>query len=325
LAPRLAAAAASQQGVFTGDQARDAGYTSNEIQRMRRPGSVPRWWSIRRGVYVVKSWYDGLPAVDQYRVRLAALGLVLHAPAVLSHVSGAVLLGLEMLDPDLSELHVTRAELKGSRHEAGVHHHAAELSVFDVLCQPGEPAVTTAVRTAVDVARQTDRLEQAVAVCDSALRSGVTHEQLTAVMNRCRSWPGARLASRAVSMADGRAANPGESWSRVVLTTHDQAPTHLQREVRDQRGLVGYVDFFWEDDGVVGEFDGKVKYAVPLGASPDEATRSIVAEKIREDRLRAQGLEVVRWGYGELYRPEVIVAKVVRARQRAAARERRTG
>jgi hypothetical protein len=137
-------------------------------------------------------------------------------------------------------------------------------------------------------------------VCDSALRSGVTPDQLTEVMLRCRSWPGARLASRPVAMADGRSANPGESWSRVILVAAGQAPTDLQRAFRDDRGLIGIVDYFWEEEMVVGEFDGRLKYAVAPGATPEQAQRAIVAEKIREDRLRALGLEFVRWGYGEL-------------------------
>jgi hypothetical protein len=232
LAPRLAAQAATQRGVFTGDQARAAGYTDSEIQRLRRVKRQPgQWWSIRRGVYVVKQWYDALSDVEQHQVQLAALGLVLVEPAIHSHVSAAVELGLAMLEPDLRELHVTRAELKGSRHEAGVHHHAADLPESDVLRRPHRASVTNAARTAVDIARESRRIEQAVAVCDSALREGATREELTEVMTRCRSWPGARLASRAVSMADGRSANPGESWSRVILVANGQAPTYSMRSM----------------------------------------------------------------------------------------------
>jgi hypothetical protein len=326
LAPRLAAEAATQRGVFTGDQARAAGYTDSEIQRLRRVKRLPeQWWSIRRGVYVVKQWYDALSGVDQHQVKLAALALVLVEPAVHSHVSAAVELGLEMLDPDLRELHVTRAELRGSRHEAGVHHHAADLPESDVLRRPDRPGVTTAARTAVDIARESRRIEQAVAACDSALRDGVTPEELTEVMTRCRSWPGARLASRAVSMADGRSANPGESWSRVVLVANGQAPTDLQHAIYDDEGLIGYSDYFWDEEMVVGEFDGKLKYAVAPGATPEEASRAIIAEKIREDRMRARGHEFVRWGVRELYRPQLLVARVAAARQRGAERLRRAG
>jgi hypothetical protein len=326
LAPRLAAQAATQRGVFTGDQAREAGYADSEIQRLRRLKRLPeQWWSIRRGVYVVKQWYDALSGLEQHQVRLAALALVLVEPAVHSHVSAAVELDLAMLDPDLKELHVTRADLKGSRHEAGVHHHAADLPESDVLRRPHRASVTNAARTAVDIARECLRIEQAVAVCDSALRAGVTREELTEVMTRCRSWPGARLASRAVSMADGRSANPGESWSRVVLVANGQAPTDLQHAFYDDRGLIGYSDYFWEEEMVVGELDGKLKYGVAPGATPEEASQAIIAEKFREDRIRALGHEFVRWGVGDLYRPQLLVARVAAARQRGAERRRRAG
>jgi hypothetical protein len=323
LAPCLAAHASVQRGVFTGDQARAAGYTDSEIQRLRRPLPTPHsWWSIRRGVYVVKQWYDGLAALEQHQVQLSALALVVDEAAVPSHVSAAVELGLEMLDPDLSELHVTRAERKGSRREAGVHHHAAELPEGHLSRRDGQRTVTSAARTAVDLARECARLEQGVAVCDSALRDGVSREELTDVMIRCRSWPGARSASRAVAMADGRSANPGESWSRVILIANGHAPTDLQHVFHDDRGLAGITDYFWEEEMVVGEFDGKLKYAVAEGATPEQASRAIIEEKRREDRLRAMGLEFVRWGFGELYRPLLFIAKIAAARKRGAARPR---
>lgn len=56
------------------------------------------------------------------------------------------------------------------------------------------------------------------------------------------------------------------------------------------------MDFWWE--GVVGEFDGKMKYRVPRGASPEEAAEIVWREKKREDRLR-RGSEVARWVYAD--------------------------
>jgi hypothetical protein len=124
----------------------------------------------------------------------------------------------------------------------------------------GVMPVTSAARTAVDVARETDRFECAVAVFDSALRHGATREELAAALGRARSWPGARLASGALPLADGRADNPGESWSRVVLIGLGLPPDDLQVRLVDAQGLIGYVDFGWDD--VIGEFDGKLKYGV---------------------------------------------------------------
>jgi very-short-patch-repair endonuclease len=63
---------------------------------------------------------------------------------------------------------------------------------------------------------------------------------------------------------------------------------------------------------VLVEFDGLVKY----GSSDD-----LIAEKRREDRLRALGFIVVRVTWADLRRPDHIVAEVRRAvaRSRPAA------
>lgn len=65
-------------------------------------------------------------------------------------------------------------------------------------------------------------------------------------------------------------------------------PTDRRHAIYDDQGLIGYSDYFWEEEMVVGEFDGKLKYAVAPGATPQEASRAIIAEKIREDRIRAR-------------------------------------
>src|SRR3954451_4463051 len=133
LAPALAATAGTQRGTFTAVQAMSAGYSMDEIQRLRRCRDLRRWWSIRRGVYVVHKWYAGLSPSEQHGGGLAALSLVLTEPFVFRHETAAVELGLAMLDPDLSRLHVTRGDLDGARTEAGVTNHAAELRPDEVV------------------------------------------------------------------------------------------------------------------------------------------------------------------------------------------------
>jgi hypothetical protein len=62
----------------------------------------------------------------------------------------------------------------------------------------------------------------------------------------------------------------------------------------------------------VGEFDGLVKYGRLLrpGQTPGDA---VVAEKRREDRVRDEGLRVVRWTWDELETPGVVVKRLWRA------------
>lgn len=74
----------------------------------------------------------------------------------------------------------------------------------------------------------------------------------------------------------------------------------LQRRFFESDGrFVARVDFDGEG-AVVGEFDGLVEYG---GGSmtPGQVTSDVViAEKIREDRLRQMGIEVVRWTWADL-------------------------
>jgi len=69
-------------------------------------------------------------------------------------------------------------------------------------------------------------------------------------------------------------------------------------------------DFLVDDTMVLVEFDGLVKYG---------GTDDLVAEKRREDRLRALGHEVVRVTWADLDRPERIVREIRQAMARAVA------
>lgn len=320
LDPRLLALMAAQRGVATTAQALALGYSEGELQRLRR-GPRRVLTSLRRGVYALHAQAAAASVEDLHRLRIAGLYIRLGDTAVLSHESAAIEHGMLMLDADLALLHVTR-ETHGARHEADVAHHVAELPEDHVVRRDGVFDLTSPARTAVDIARACVRLECAVAVLDSALRLGVSRDELDAVWLKCRSWPGARSVARALAMADGRAANPGESWSRAVLVEEGVPPLDLQVAVFDDEGLIGYSDFGWE--GVLGEFDGRAKYGIGADVDPQEAARIVWREKRREDRLRVRH-EVVRWGYADLARPALLAGRVRAAMARAAERRDRSG
>lgn len=157
----------------------------------------------------------------------------------------------------------------------------------------GGIAVTSVARTVVDLAR-TGSLPTGVAAADHALRHGLCsgverRQEVDAVPPRVRGCATARLVGE---LADPLSMSPGESLSRVQMFLLNLPKPQLQMEVHDADRLVGLVDFGWR--GVVGEFDGRVKYRVPDGATPDAATEVLWLEKQREDRLRRQ-LRVARW------------------------------
>ena len=130
LSPGLRAVASTQRGAFTAAQAYALGHTQKELQRLRQARLI---MSLRRGVYVdMVAWADADP-VERLRLRTAGLALALTAPAVLSHQSAAAELGLPLLAPDHTLLHVTRENRAGTRLEAGVDHHVAELHDHEVV------------------------------------------------------------------------------------------------------------------------------------------------------------------------------------------------
>jgi hypothetical protein len=87
-----------------------------------------------------------------------------------------------------------------------------------------------------------------------------------------------------------------------------------QLEVVDARGcFVGRSDFGWIEERTLGEFDGRQKYGRLLlkpSRSPEDA---LFEEKRREDRLRDQGWEVVRWIWAELFQPAGLIDRLNRA------------
>lgn len=103
-----------------------------------------------------------------------------------------------------------------------------------------------------------------------------------------------------------------ESRARWVFDVAGLAQPVPQVVVHDEGGrFVARVDFLLEEEGVVIEVDGMGKY---------EDIRDLRAEKVREDRLRELGYEVVRLSWADLGDPGVVLRKVLAAVGRARLR-----
>lgn len=125
---------------------------------------------------------------------------------------------------------------------------------------------------------------------------------------------------QALQFADPLAESAGESLSRVRIHELGFEPPVLQVSF-ELGSTVARVDFYWPGCGVVGEFDGKVKYLRAGGLSGFSAEEVVWQEKLREDALRARGLHVVRWTWDDLHRPGVLQARLHAAGVPAATRQ----
>jgi very-short-patch-repair endonuclease len=82
----------------------------------------------------------------------------------------------------------------------------------------------------------------------------------------------------------------------------------------DDGGLIARVDFYWEEYGLVGEADGKVKYV-------DE--QALFREKQRRDAIE-ESYQVIRWTWRQAHEPDELfrnrlLAAIARAQARRAA------
>lgn len=288
----------------------EEGFSDDELARLTRSRD---WTRLRRGAYLD----GGAPGGGAARHRLLVTATIgqLRRPAVVSHQSAAVLLGLPLWDVPLDRVHVTRRPPAWNDTSRALFVHVAHLDDDEVV-DAGGLTVTSPARTAVDLARCLPH-DRAVVALDAALHAGLlTRAGLTDALARCTGRPGARSARRAVDASDGRSESVGESRSRVLLHALGLAPTALQFPVRTAGGvLLGRTDFAWEDRRLVGEFDGRVKYGRLLrpGQEPGDA---VFEEKRREDAIRDEGWGVVRWTWADLAAPARRGARVQRARDR---------
>lgn len=303
-------------GSITRREALEFGLDDKEIERLLRAGV---WIRIRRGAYTSREvWQAASPEARHLIVARAVLRM-LDEPAVLGHVSAAILHGLPVWGADLSAVHVIRPSRRhGSRREAGVVHHAAVLPDEHVMIVDGVP-VTTPGRTVLDHSRTTP-FEPAVTTADAALHAALcSPSELLEMLTWMATWPGARTAGRVVWFADGRAESVGESRGRVFCLVNGLPIPELQVEIRDASGhLLGRVDFLFEAQRTIGEFDGRMKYRAAETGLPAEET--VWLEKQREDGLRALGYEVVRVVWVDYDTPTSTARRFRAAFARSAAR-----
>jgi hypothetical protein len=290
------------------------GRTDEELARLIRGRS---WSRVRRGAYL-----DGqLPAtaVARHALLVAATVGDLRRPAVVSHQSAAVLLGLPLWNAPLDKVHITRRPPASSQTTGPLRCHVARLG-DDEVTAVGGVQVTDVARTVLDLARSLP-FEAAVVAVDAALHEGLLpRELIERRLFDIAGTRGSRHAARVVRFADGRSASVGESRSRVVLKELGLQPSALQFEVRAAGGaFLARTDFAWEKQRVVGEFDGRVKYGRLLrpGQDPGDA---VFEEKRREDAIRDEGWEVVRWTWPDLTDRTQLAERVQRAHDRGSRR-----
>ena len=318
-------ALAFRDGVFTQDDARSVGVTPKQLRTAHAHDLVER---ISRGYYRVTG--VSVPLDRDVTLR-AALSLI--PDAVVSHHSAAMLHGLP-------EVGVAARLGRPTFTRPGDHHRNGEgfrisgsRLAEDEIVEVCGIRVTSVARTAIDIAR-TVKMPDALAIADAASRLMIAQATGDAfhaaddieAANRVRdsvrdpvlvrmaqqdfrrsiarmtNWNGigwARLAARHMNPA---AESVLESVSRWHMIVFGLPLPQLGVPLRDLDGTMRWLDFWWPDRRVIGEADGVVKY---------DSRAALLAEKRREDALRAVVDGFVRWDWAEgVVNPHLMIRKI---------------
>jgi hypothetical protein len=230
-----------------------------------------------------------------------------------SHEAAAIAHGLPTYRVP-AKVRLTRAA--GSRRNTGrTDVSVAALPTGHVVLIGGVPA-TSLARTVVDIARTRPFLE-ALVTADAALRHGLSRQHLHRVLAVMEHWPGVRAAAEVVRWADRRSESPCESVVRgrfVHLGLPLPEPQVWIPVGRQSRR----VDFLWDVVGLIGEADGRVKYA------GEDGKQALWEEKQRRDDLEEERT-VIRWTWRQAHAgDDEFRARFARAWERAARLGRST-
>lgn len=303
-----------RRGFFTRRDANAAGYADRQITRMVRRGE---WVRLRRGAYVLPSQWSSWDPVRRHQVRASAVLDSLGTAVALSHVSGVVRHGVDVWGLPLDRVHVTRLDGGAGRVEGDVVHHEGFCLEEDVATVDGE-LVLRPQRCLLEAASRVSS-EAGLCLLDSGLRAGVVSgTQLAATYAVLEHWPFMHHVEPLIAMADGRSGSVGESRGRWLFHATGLPRPILQYEVRRPDGSVaGISDWYWPAHGLLGEFDGRIKYGRLLrpGQSPADA---VFEEKRREDELRElTGARMIRLVWDDLDHRRQTYDRICRAMRRA--------
>lgn len=278
--------------------------------------------ALFRGIYTPTSLWSTLGSAERYELRVKAAALVGEkSDTVLSHLSAAVLWRLPLVGAWPVKVHVLDEVAAGGRNNAMFQRHTVGLPVDRVSLQGIR--VTSLARTVVDVARSLS-FGAAVTIADAALRRAahpvrgvpdtlVTRQRLVEELRLIPSRHGSAKVRAVIDFANGLADRPGESMSRVSMHSARIPAPELQVRMVGASGAVYFVDFWWRQFNLIGEFDGEAKYRDPeflRGRTPE---RALLDEKWREDDLRATGRGMSRWGWRHATSPDALRSHLIAA------------
>lgn len=265
-----------------------AGMTRDQVRQRVRSG---KWQRMGRGWYLRRETLDEPdPHLASRRLhQLRSVAAARRVPgSTVCGPSAAILHGLPVLEVP-NEVHLIAPPGGWTGHRAGMRLHEWVLPDHHLDVAPLR--LTTLPRSWVDLARANGVIG-AVVAGDHILRAdAATRVDLARAIAELAGSQLLGHARTALGLLEPRRESPLESASGCYFHQHDVPPPQWQVDLFDTDGFIGRADCTWDGTRLVGEADGRFKYL-----APDDLYR----EKRREDRIRATGRYVIRWGWTDL-------------------------
>ena len=277
---------------FTLEEALRAGVTREQLRG-------PSWRRLTRGLYS----FIGV-TVSEFDL-LAAVRLRLPEGAAFSGVTAGWLHGLDLTPCDPIE--VTVPPEAGVSARSGVRIRRSRLAATEVVERRLLP-VTTPLRTLTDIGRLRP-LVTGVIAADMALHAGlITLQELGSFGATARGLPGLNRLRRVVELAEPKTESPMETRLRLELVMAGLPRPEAQVALYDRQGqFMARPDFLYRDARLAIEYDG--------GTHRD----SLVADNQRQNRLLAEGYNLLRFTAADLAAESSIVRQVKTALDRPTA------
>jgi hypothetical protein len=296
-----------EHGVFTRKEALSLGYHDHAISMLVKSGA---WVRVRRGAYVLGTDWAELDDNQRYGVLCRAAVRQAGTRVILSHLSSANEYGAPLWEADLATVHLTRADERAGRAEAGIVQHRGVLEEDDVVERNGLETMS-ATRAAIELTTILD-VEHALVEIDYLLHQGFTTiERLHTRYEAMAYWPRTLTTDLVLRLADGRSESVGETRARYLCwTQHLPAPVP-NYPILDEHGVeIARVDLAWPELGLFLEFDGKVKYERHRREG-ESVSDCVIREKNRESLIcEMTGWRCIRIIWADLYKPAATADRI---------------
>jgi hypothetical protein len=271
-------------GPFTLAEARRAG-----LDRWHLEGAA--WRRLGPRVYA-RSELGALPLIQ-----FAAALLRVPEGAVFSGLSAAWLHGLDV--QPCSPIEMTIPIDAGISGRSGLTLRRATLSTAEVTRVRDIPT-TSMERTLADLSAHLS-ITEAVVLTDAATHLGLASiSSLTVAAELAAGRPGVRALRRVIELTEPAAESPMESRLRMLLVLAGLPQPVAQQSIYDRQGrILGRPDLYYPARRIGLEYDGTFH------------RDNLVDDNRRQNRLLAEGIRLLRFTAGDIYRrPGAVVGQV---------------